>query len=100
MISTHEQDTVIRNIEEVLIDQVVRHLTQTEPSQAVPAATAQPEDREIVFRGSFEEVNEFFYRNQWTDGLPIVPPSIEKIEEFLKFTDRSPDEVIGVMHPS
>ncbi len=63
-------------------------------------ATAQPADREIVFTGNFEEVNEFFYRNNWTDGLPIVPPTMQKVEEFLKYTDRSPDEVIGILHPS
>jgi len=56
--------------------------------------------REIVFTGSFEEVNELFLRNQWSDGLPIVPPTIEKIEEFLRFTDRPSDEVLGILHPS
>lgn len=100
VISTHEPPTVIRNIEDVLVDQIVRHLTEDGPSGTASAQTAQPEDREIVFRGTFEEVNEFFYRNEWTDGLPIVPPTIERIEEFLKFTDRSRDEVLGILHPS
>jgi hypothetical protein len=31
--------------------------------------------------------------------LPIVPPTSQKVEEFLKYTDRSPDEVIGVYMP-
>ena len=65
-----------------------------------PAETPLPEDREIVFQGSFEEVNDFFHRNQWTDGLPVVPPTIQKIEEFLGFTDRSPEAVLGTLHPS
>ena len=63
-------------------------------------AAGEPGDRDIVFTGTFEEVNEYFLRNQWSDGLPVVPPTMEKIEEFLKFTDRSPDEVLGIMHPS
>ena len=33
-------------------------------------------------------------------GLPIVPPTPEKIEAFLQFTDRLPDEVLAIMHPS
>ena len=53
-----------------------------------------------MFTGTFEEVNEHFLRNQWSDGLPVVPPTMEKIEAFLQFTDRSPDEVLGIMHPS
>jgi hypothetical protein len=55
--------------------------------------------KKIVFKGTFEEVNEFFYKNQWRDGLPIVPPTLEKVEEFLKFTDRSPDQVLGTFPP-
>lgn len=100
MISTHEQDTVTRNIEDVLVDQIVQHLTEDEPLETVAPAAAQPEDREIVLRGSFEEVNEFFHKNNWTDGLPVVPPTVQKVEEFLKYTDRSPGEVIGILHPS
>src|SRR5262245_42878814 len=57
----------------------------------------EPGSRDIVFRGTFEEVNDFFYDKEWSDGLPIVPPTIEKIEEFLSFTDRDPDEVLGVV---
>ena len=30
---------------------------------------------------------------------PIVPPTREAIDEFLKFTDRAPDEVLGVLLP-
>lgn len=100
VISIHEEDTIIKNVENLLVDQVVRHLTEQEPLDAAATETRQPDDNEIVFKGSFEEVNEFFHKNSWTDGLPIVPPTIEKIEAFLKFTDRLPDEVLGVMHPS
>lgn len=71
-----------------------------EPSKTVTPTVAQPQDREIVFKGTFEDVNEFFHRKGWTDGLPVVPPTIEKVEEFLKFTDSSPDEVLGILHPS
>ena len=100
VISTHERPTVVKNIEDVLVDQIIRQLTENAPSQNERAETTQPEDREIVFKGTFEEVNDFFYKNEWTDGLPIVPPTIEKIEAFLRFTDRDPDEVLGTLHPS
>ena len=52
-----------------------------------------------MFRGSFEEVNELFQRKNWSDGLPVVPPTIEKVEQFLRFTDRAADDVLGVLHP-
>ena len=45
------------------------------------------------------EANELYQQNGWTDGLPIVPPTMEKVEAFLKFTDRSPDESLGTILP-
>ena len=100
VISTHERSKAAKNIEDVLVDQIVRHLTDDGSAPDSAAGDPQPQDRDIVFEGTFEEVNDFFYRNQWTDGLPIVPPTIEKVEAFLRFTDRSADEVLGTLHPS
>jgi len=40
----------------------------------------EPGLRDIVFGGTFEEVNEFFYDREWSEGLPIVPPTVEKVE--------------------
>jgi hypothetical protein len=57
-------------------------------------------DPEVVFTGTFEEVNQFFLENKWSDGLPIIPPTIEKVEEFLKFTDRPPNEGIVTLPPA
>ncbi len=98
--STHERPTVVKNIEEVLVDQIVRQLTAQEAPAQAAADSVAPDEREIVFKGTFEEVNEHFQRNQWSDGLPIVPPTIEKIEAFLRYTDRASGEVLGALQPS
>ena len=63
------------------------------------ALDAEPAARDIVFRGSFEEVNDHFYQQEWSDGLPIVPPTRARIEAFLAHTDRQADDVIGIMLP-
>ena len=36
---------------------------------------------QIIFDGTFDEVQEFCLANGWTDGLPIIPPTQEKVEE-------------------
>lgn len=87
-----------RNTEEVLLPQVVKALT--EPVSVGKAETTEPSAREIIFRGTFEQVNEYFYKKQWSDGLPIVPPTVEKVRKFLKHTDRSPDDIVGVLLPA
>ena len=47
-----------------------------------------------MFSGTFDDVQEYFYRQLWTDGLPVVPPTRDRVDAFLRFTDRKPDEVI------
>ncbi|MQB01354.1 MAG: hypothetical protein GEU78_13860 [Actinobacteria bacterium] len=39
-------------------------------------------------------------REGWGDGLPLVPPTEERVNEALRFTDRDPDEVLGNVPPS
>jgi hypothetical protein len=37
---------------------------------------------------------EHYYRQGWTDGLPVVPPIQEFVDEFLAQTSRAADEVV------
>lgn len=59
----------------------------------------EPERSDIVFSGSLDEVEEYFYQQEWSDGLPIIPPTRARVERFLEFTDRSPEDVIGTCYP-
>jgi len=84
------------HIHKVTARQVIENLLQQPVSREI---LVEPNTREIVFRGTFEEVNAHFYEREWSDGLPIVPPTIEKIEAFLSFTDRAPDKSLGILLP-
>jgi hypothetical protein len=42
------------------------------------------------------ELVEFCYEKGWTDGLPVVPPIQEFVDEFLAQTDRDPEEILIV----
>ena len=84
------------NILSVTAEQVVENLLNQPAVQALPP---EPGARDIVFSGTFEEVNAHFYEREWSDGLPIVPPTLEKIAAFLAWTDRDPNEILGVMLP-
>jgi hypothetical protein len=84
------------NVQGVTAQQVMDNLL-IQPPEAPPIV--EPSSREIVCRGSFEEVNAYFEERGWSDGLPIVPPTMEKIAEFLSFTDRDPDESLGILLP-
>jgi hypothetical protein len=92
-----QSDEVLRrNVMNVTLDRVIDNLMRP-PSEAL--IEDEPGARDIVFKGSFEDVNEYFEAQELSDGLPIVPPTRDKVEEFLRHTDRSPDEVLGVLLP-
>ena len=81
-----------------LVDEAIKQLTRTSSRETnKPVKTVS--EKEIIFTGNISEVNQFFYKNQWTDGLPVMPPTLEAVEKMLKYTDRSPDEVIGILPP-
>jgi len=63
------------------------------------ARVVEPAPRDVVFRGDFDAVQEFFHEQQWSDGLPVVPPTLARIDRFLRYTRRAPDEVLGVLLP-
>jgi hypothetical protein len=47
--------------------------------------------------GTEEELQQLFLDNNWTDKLPIVLPTEERVAEMLAGTSRKPDEVVGHM---
>jgi hypothetical protein len=42
---------------------------------------------------------ELAYSRGWTDGLPIVPPTDERVLAMLKGTSRRPNEIVGRIPP-
>ncbi len=41
-------------------------------------------------------VNEFYHAKGWTDGLPIVPPTEERVSECLDAAGLAPGDIIGI----
>lgn len=54
---------------------------------------------DVVARGDLDAITDVFEARGWTDGLPIVPPTPERVAAFLDHTRRDPDEVLGVLAP-
>lgn len=41
------------------------------------------------------EAIERCYELGWTDGLPVVPPTVERVQQFIEYVGRQPDELLG-----
>ena len=46
--------------------------------------------------GAYEDDIEAAYSRGWTDGLPVVPPTPERVARMLRGTNRDPDEVVAI----
>lgn len=80
----------------VLFDRIVHALTKPVRAHAVGKADVW-NSKATVYSGTLDQVNDHFQEMDWSDGLPLVPPTLERVEQFLRYTDRSPEEVIAVL---
>ena len=56
-------------------------------TEAVAADAPDPDEAQRAI--------EYCYRQDWSDGLPLVPASKPLVDQFLATTSRAPDEIIG-----
>ena len=85
------------------IDALTRPLTGKEKQ----TETYKPESApRIAMTGTYDEVQRYFQgeldnsgytaaHSKWTDGLPITPPTEDRVAAMLKGTGHAPDEVIA-----
>jgi len=61
----------------------------------------KPEFPQVVSSGdAFDRVNDYYYERGWTDGLPIVPPTAERVQSMLGGMPwRRADELIATVPP-
>lgn len=97
--ASHSEEELRKNTREILWPQIKTALTSqiTQREIAEYALEGKRPYDEIIYYGNFEEIQEYFKINNWTDGLPIIPPTDEKIQEYLKFTPYKASDIIGTI---
>ena len=94
--TSHSRETLLKNTREILFPRILAALTGTlKKEKEISKGGA-----EGFFTGSHREINDFFASQMMSDGLPIVPPTPERVAEFLKFTDLAPESSLGVIPPA
>jgi hypothetical protein len=48
----------------------------------------------------FDELNRMFDERRWSDGLPVVPPTRERVAAMLRHTQRVADSVVAAVAPA
>ena len=98
-IQTDTDDTFGRKVRDVVLDQIEEALQRSKPAAVDQDIEIEPAPREVVFTGSLDEVEEYFLSKGWSDGLPIIPPTPDRVDRFLAATHCEPDTVLGVLPP-
>jgi hypothetical protein len=57
----------------------------------------QPE--EILINPDAEKISQEFYLRHLTDGLPIIPPTPERVSRFLEYSQLAADQVVAILPP-
>ena len=70
----------------------------------VASRTDQPlgavaDDELVTIPDDIYEAQQVFMDLGWGDGLPLIPPTPERVEHMLTGTTRDPDEIVGVVLP-
>ena len=99
--ASDSEETLLRNTREVLWPQIVEALTKPiSPTELDGADSVGEGLRDDVFYGTLEEIDGYFRDRGWTDGLPIVPPTFGKVQEFMQYSPVEWDRTVAVLPPS
>jgi hypothetical protein len=80
-----------------LMQAVIEGLTGPVPQ---PAAEAERSVPRLVKPDTEDNLRRLFEEKGWTDYLPIVLPTEDRVAAMLARTHRKPDEVVGRMQPT
>jgi hypothetical protein len=82
-----------------VIDEIVERLTQPQENKRQKQDPAPPADTfEKNLSGTEDALQQLFYERGWTDGLPIILPTPDRLEQMLKGTSRSPEAEVGQVY--
>src|SRR6185369_13932864 len=83
-----------------VMQEIIEGLTQAFGEGELGGAEFERTTPRLVDSGGEEDLQVFFRENRWTDQLPIVLPTEQRVAAMLKGTRRKPDEIVGHMRPT
>jgi len=78
-----------------VMQEVIEGLTRPAEGDRVKEIKFERSTPRLVEADAEENLHRLFLDNDWTDKLPIILPTEEKVAEMLAHTTRKPDEVAG-----
>ncbi len=81
--------------------EAIKALTQKLPQKSETKAVLQDvlEFSGSDYAGAVASMDRYFLQHCWSDGLPLVPPTAEAVDEMLAGCDLARGDVLGRMEP-
>jgi hypothetical protein len=92
---THSESQLTDNTAKFVFPKILDLLTK--PIVPAEKRDLEPKPADTVFTGDIDEISRYFADQRWSDGMAIIPPTVEKVKQFLNYTDLSPDQEIAVL---
>jgi len=83
-----------------VMQEVIEGLTRPFDAQDLEKVVYERTTPRMVDPGNEEDLRRLFLENNWTDKLPIILPTEERVAAMLAHTSHKPDEVVGHMRPT
>jgi hypothetical protein len=82
-----------------VMQELVEILTKPLTAEEQKTGELQQKVGPKTYTGTPDELQKLFLQKRYTDFLPVVLPTEDKVAEMLKFTSHKPTEVLGRMNP-
>ncbi|MDR1727366.1 MAG: hypothetical protein LBT74_05485 [Acidobacteriota bacterium] len=82
-----------------VMPEIIEKLTKPLTAEEKKTGTATLDVGPDTYTGTPDELQQLYLDKRYTDFMPIILPTVEKVEEMLKGTSHEPDEIVGRMNP-
>jgi len=95
----------VKGVAAAAVDGIIEGLTRPLSEEEGSTKAKEPESARTIkitaetYEAAVERFNQIFVDNHWGSGLPLLPPTAERVKWMLSGTTRSPDEAIGTVAP-
>ena len=79
------------------MEEIADYLTRPLNDEEQKTGVVKREKKRLIGPDTAENIQRYFDQRFWTDQLPIIMPTEERVTAMLKTTKHRPDEIIGEM---
>ena len=94
-VDAQSTDDMVANFIAHTVDQIVAGLVGSDEAFA-ESGNDEPAALDVVITGSVDEIQTRFLAEGWTDGHPVIPPTIDRVEAYLVASGHDPWKTLGV----